>query len=760
MSEQQDKPTIEATDEQAGEKLVLNSPEQARTLKDYALWAGVMLLAVLVVFSPAIRGKFIWDDDRHVDRNLALRSPEGLGTIWFSPGARSPVPGFFYPPQYYPLTHTSYWLEYQLAPKAPDLDPTIFHVTNLVLHGIGALLLWFLLRRLGIPGAWLAATLWAVHPLQAESAAWISERKNVLAGVFFFGSIWAYLAAFGIGRKRLSVQGPAFTDRHERDDGVEDRSVFPWNLYTVALVLFVCAMLSKTIACSMPAVVVLLVWWKQGAIKRRHWMALLPFFIIGIALAALTTHLERTNVGAQGSEWNLTVVQRILLAGRAIWFYAWKNIAPLRLTFFYPRWSLDPAAPWQWIFPIGVVAVLAILFVLRNRIGRGPFVAAAIFCGVLVPALGFVNIYPMRYSYVADHFQYLAGPSLIAAIVALLARLFKVPAAADPAVSPEDHQRPLPYILSAGVILILGGLAFSHAMVFTGMIPLWRDVTGKNPTSWIAHYNLGTALNHESENNLEHDPSEVTKMLDEAMQHFARAIELRPNHDMAYNNWGTVLLKLGNVDEATEKFQRALAINPRNVQAISNLAQAFSAKNRHADAEKLLRQALGMADQDAALGRPERSAIHAALAKTLLALGQKDAALAEYAEAVRIHPTNSLARLEFGKLLRQSGYLPDAAVQFKNAFEADSRNVEALVQLADLQTEVKNLRPAGDHLELALRLDPNAPGLKQAMEKWNAAVQAATRPSTTRSTTTRATAQTTRATTTRTTTQSATKPAR
>ena len=244
-------------------------------------------------------GGFIWDDDDYVQDNLTLRSLAGLGQIWFQPGATR---------QYYPLVHTTYWLEYRLW----DLNPTGYHVVNVILHALSAVLVWRLLIRLKVPGAWAAAALFALHPVHVESVAWITERKNTLSGAFYLSAAWAYL-------------------RYE-----EARSP---RLYWAALLLFAAALLSKTVTCTLPAALLLVLWWKGQRPMRRTAVTLVPFFALGVAMSGVTVWMEKHSVGAWGPEWDLSLVERGLIAGRALWFYAAKLLVPLNLTFIYPRWK-------------------------------------------------------------------------------------------------------------------------------------------------------------------------------------------------------------------------------------------------------------------------------------------------------------------------------------------------------------------------------------------------------------------------------------
>ena len=322
------------------DKLVLVSPEQAVALKDRALWAGVLMLLTLVAYSMALQGKlgFVWDDARHVTENRSLRSAAGLRDIWITslfPRAENVAR---VTPQYYPLTHTTYWLEYHLW----GADPMGYHIVNVALHGIGAVLLWLILRQLSVPGAWLAAAIFAVHPVHAESVAWVSERKNVLSGVFFFGSILAYLRFAGVEGMRVPEETLA--------EGFRKRGIW----YAVAGVLFICALLSKTVTCTMPVVALLLVWWKRRKLTLGDVLPVVPLLLIGLGLGVVTARLEQQRVGAVGADWNLSFVERCLVAGRALWFYGGKLLWPANLTFTYERWPISAAARWQYLFPAAV----------------------------------------------------------------------------------------------------------------------------------------------------------------------------------------------------------------------------------------------------------------------------------------------------------------------------------------------------------------------------------------------------------------------
>ncbi len=349
-----------------------------------ATGAGALVALTVLAYLPALRGGFIWDDDLHVTQNQLLRTWQGLVDIWLTPGAIL---------QYYPLTHTSWWVQYHLW----GLAPLGYHLVNVLLHGSSAAVLWRVLRRLAVPGAWMAAAVFALHPVQVESVAWVTELKNVQSGFFYLLALLGYLR-WGLADDAEPAGGR--------------------RIYALSFLSFACAVLSKSVTCTLPAAVALILWWKRGRLAPGQVVALVPLAAVSVAAGVLTAWWERHYVGAAGEDWALSLPERCLVAGRALWFYAAKLVWPFELAFTYRRWALEPHAWWPWFFPLGAVAVVVALAALRRRLGPAPLVAALYFSGTLGPALGFVDVYPMRYSFVADHFQYLASIGVITLLVA------------------------------------------------------------------------------------------------------------------------------------------------------------------------------------------------------------------------------------------------------------------------------------------------------------------------------------------------------
>lgn len=652
-----------------------------------------LTLLTLIAYATAIQGGFIWDDPRYVTDNELLRTPGGLAQIWFDLGATI---------QYYPMVFTTFWVEYQLW----DLDPTGYHLINVLLHAGNALLLFLLLRRLDVPLPWLCAAVFALHPIHVESVAWITERKNVLSGFFYLAAALAYL------RFALPPINQNPTDRSRRR----------W--YLVALILFGMAMLSKTVAASWPAAMLLVLWWKRGQINRHLLLSVVPFFIVGIALGSITIYLEKTNVGAEGAAWDLSFTQRILIAGRALWFYLGKLLVPLHLTFSYPRWHVNPAALSQWMFPILAAALPLTLWFLRNKLGRGPLVAVLFYGGTLVPALGFVDVYPMRYSFVADHFVYLASIGLIVLLVPAVGWLVRR------AASEGDGWSGWQRTTAGATLVILTGLTWWQGRIYTDLETLWRDTLAKNPNAFLAHNNLGSLLTDRGENSA-------------AREHFERAIQLDPTFHEAHYNLGRLLLDENQLEPAIEQFQRALTFKPDLAAARTSLGIALRRLGRTDDAIRELEAAvesdadyraarLNLANALATAGEFEPAIGHyrkllqqdandadvrGNLANALAESGQIDAALAQFDQALKARPENAGLRRAQAVTLVRAGRVRAAIGAYSQLMQLTPGDVQSRFVLAGLLRQAGMLDEAIREYQEVLHLAPQHEEAARALEE-------------------------------------------
>jgi tetratricopeptide (TPR) repeat protein len=614
------------------------------TWKSVGLGAILIVLLTLVAYVPAMRGGFIWDDDDYVTQNQTLRSVGGLGKIWTKPGATF---------QYYPLVFTSFWAEYHLW----KLQPLGYHFVNVLLHALNAVLLWRVLRRLEIHAAWCAAAIFALHPVQVESVAWVTERKNVLSGMFY---LLAMLAWF---RFRPWIAGQTADSRN-------------WRFYPLAMLLFLCALLSKTVTCSLPAAIVLLTWWKRGRVGRRDVLALIPLFVSGAALGLLTAWLEKHYVGA-GSEWTLSAVQRCLLAGRALWFYVGKLFWPHPLAFIYPRWTIDAGVWWQYSFPLAALVVPITLWLLRRRIGRGPLVAVLCFGGTLLPALGFIDVYPFVYSFVADHFQYLACIGPIALV-----------ASAGAAVCRRAGQwgRYLGMLTVAAVLMMLGVSTWRQGLIYKDLETLWRDTLAKNPDAWMAHNNLGIVLAGQGR-------------VSEAIAEYAAALRIKPDYADAHYNWGVAMANQGRVSEAMAEYAAALRIQPDHAEAHNNLGIVLAGQGRISEA---------IAEYAAAVRiKPEYAEAHHNLGIVLAGQGRISEAIAEYAAAVRIKPEYAEAHHNLGIVLAGQGRVSEAIAEYAAAVRIKPEFAEAHHNLGTVLAGQGRVSEAITEYRASLRIKPD-----------------------------------------------------
>jgi len=650
-------------------------------LRRVLLPASLLVALTFVAHAPATTAGFVWDDDVYVTANPTLDDLSGLHDIWLRPGATK---------MYVPLVFTTFWIEHQLW----DRRPAGYHAVNLALHAAGALLFWLLLVRLALPGAWLAAAVFAAHPVFVESVAWVTELKNTQSTLFGLLCLLAYLR---------------FSPPAAGDPGARRR----WGFYLLALAAFAAALLSKPVVVALPLVVLLLLWWRRGRLDRVDAGAVAPMLLLSLLAGLAAMHVERLYGGARGGNWQLPLLDRFLLSGRALWFYVGKLLWPAELVPIYPRWQIDPGALGQYLYPLAAVAVLAGLWLARRRLGRGPFVAAASFALLLAPLIGFFNVSYHLNSYVADHFQHHGAPALIA--------LFAAGAAALPRRVPR-FRRAAP--LAAGLLLL--GLALSsnrYARAFASEEARCRDTLAKNPTAWLAMNNLGVALNAqgkfaeaagwfekairtrppypEAESNLGVALVGLGKP-QAAIEHYHAALSVWADNPLAHNNLGTALAQVGRIEEAKAAYENALRLRSDYPEARRNLVQllvAGAARGDPASAARAYREAIELDPASA----EARNGMGMALARQ----GNLEGAVRELAESVRLRPDYAEARNNFGTALAAQGALEEAIQQFRASVRLNPGSAEARSNLGMALLSSGRPAEALAPLEEAARLEPN-----------------------------------------------------
>jgi protein O-mannosyl-transferase len=548
----------------------------------------VLALAVLLAYSPCLTGQFVWDDDSWT---LNLRplfgSLSGLGRMWTDFTALQ---------QYYPLTGSSFWIDYQLW----GFRTFPYHVENVLLHLLSVLLFWRVLRRLQVPGAALAAGVLALHPMMVESVAWVTERKNVLSMVLFLGALLSYVRFTSLG-------GPPETPLN-LVDGKQRRF---WGFYFTALALYAASYLAKATVYAFPAVLLLLCWWKQGRLRwREDILPTVPFFGVSLSLGILISWLEWNHVGAKGPEWAISLPERFLIAGRAIWFYTGKLLCPAQVCFVYPKWHLDTRSLLQWLWPITAVGALILLWFQRHRFGRGPLVACLYFVGTALPVLGLLNGFWMRYSFVWDHLAYLPSLGLIALFSALLSVLGK------------KYLTEGIRVVAVGVLLLaFGTLTWLQAATYRNDETLWRDAVSKNSACWIGYNYLGGY-------------AQVRGEAQESLAYYRKSVQVQPNKE-AYYNLAKALAFQGQTDEAIRTYGEALRLRPDYAAIYVDLGTIRFSQGQIDEALRDFRKAVELSHG--------RAYPHWCLAATLQRAGRTQEAITHYREALRADPDMSRA---------------------------------------------------------------------------------------------------------------------
>lgn len=554
---------------------------------------AILGLLLLIVYAPALRGGFIWDDDVYVWNNPLLTAPDGLRRIWFSLDS---------PSQYFPLTYTSFLFEHSLW----GFDTLGYHLVNLALHFANAALVWWILEALQIPGAMLAAAIFALHPVQVESVAWITERKNVLSVFFSLLTVRAWIKTF---------------DAPARDA----QKLFIW-----ALMFFALALSAKTTACTLPAALVVACWLRGQKIDVRRVLQIAAFLFLGLAMGLLTVWWERHHQGAVGAEFHLASRETVILAGRALWFYTSKFFWPVNLMFSYPRWAIDSAGFLPWLWPASWVAAAGAAYWNWRRGRKAPACVLVFFAATLSPLLGFIPLYTFRYTYVADHYQYLALLAWAAVVGAVVARYAR------------GNTRPVTLAICA----VLGLMTWHRANAFADSEALWNDVLAKNPDSWLAHDNLACALSDEGR-------------YAEAKVLFDEALELAPQESRIHLNLGNLYARTSRYNEAVAQYEESLRLDPARDLAKRGLARALSTLGRQASAAARYADAIDY-DRRSLTYDEESAATHNNLGNALLHNKNLSEAVAEYERALALKPNFNEARFNLALAYENLGRKADA----------------------------------------------------------------------------------------------------
>jgi tetratricopeptide (TPR) repeat protein len=610
------------------------------------LWGLILILFVVLAFTPVWKAEFVWDDESILTANPCIIGPLGLKEIWTTSAA-----------DICPLTLTTFWTEHALW----GLNPRPYHLANILLHGACAILLWRVLRNLRVQGAWLGAALWALHPVMVESVAWITEMKNTESGLFFLLSILFF------------VRWLRAKDLDGRTEGGRN--------YALSLLFAALAMAAKSSTVILPVVLCLCAWWIEGRWHWRNLVRTVPLFLIGIAASALSIWTQGPQLAkVSDPQWVRTWPERLAAAGAAVWFYLGKLLWPHPLSANYPRWQID-AGQWVSYLPLLAVIVILSIFWLRGRSGGGGlrawFFAFAYFAVALLPILGLVETYIFRYSLVFDHLQYLASIGPLALAGTGLVRLsdFIIP------------KKPwLQLVLCAGLLLIVGMASWQRTWVFKSEAALWTDTLAKNPHSWAAHNNLGNVFIQKGQ-------------VDDAVVQYQKTLQINPNYPEAYSNLGVALSRKGRVDDAVAQHQKALAINPNYVLAHNNLGLALVQRGQVDEAIAHYQKALEIT--------PDYPVIHSNLGVALFQKGRLDEAVVHYQKALEINPNYAEAHYNLGNALFQKGQVDEAVAQYQKVLEINPYDAEAHYNLGLALFRKGQVADAVVRYQKALEINPN-----------------------------------------------------
>jgi protein O-mannosyl-transferase len=689
------------------------------------LFKGLILLVLsFVIYLPAIHGLELWDDAFHLTA-VSLRSFAGLRDIWFKLGVTQ---------QYYPLLHSFFWLENKLWGQSL----IHYHIITIILHATNAFLFYRILRKLTIKGSYLASLIFCVHPLCVESVAWISEEKNTLSLFFYLTAAYAYFNWRSDQRKRT---------------------------YLLAFGLFVLALLTKSVTATLPAALIVIGMWREGASAfKRLTIPLIPWLLIATVSGIFTAWVEYTIIGAGKFGSPLSPLSRIILLGKIPVFYAGKFIWPEKLSFIYSHWRLDPSSLTSYTATFLVILFMFLCVYFRKQIS-GVLCLALLFLGTLFPVLGFFTIYPFAYAYVADHFTYHAMLYLCVGVSTLWYAWH------GRWISSQNHlKRTLPRSVALAVVCLLAAKTSIQAKNYKDSETLYKATIQTTPDSFLAHNNLAILLSEKGKS-------------EEALAHFKTALAINPNYPQSYKNYADELSKqgnhrsevlslylhaialdptysdahlslaneltqypdkireadkefnvvlrlrandakahndyaifLGNVpsrhEEAIDHYLKSLALDPSNPATHANLAYEYSKE------EVSLPDAIREYTASLALN-PVQFEVHNNFANLLASLpGHSAEAVSHLESAIKINPMYAEAHNNLANLLVKDPYrLAEAVLHYKKAIESNPHYAEAHFNLAVAYANMNQLQDAVTQFELALRDKPDFKEAREALRQ-------------------------------------------
>jgi protein O-mannosyl-transferase len=625
--------------------------------------AGLVLIAAvaIIAYFPSIGGGFIWDDYLLLVDNALVKASNGLHQIWCSALAID----------YWPATNTSFWIEWRLW----EMNSTGYHVTNLLLHIVESWLIWIILRRLSVPGALLAALIFAVHPVNVESVAWIAQRKNTMAMLFFLLSILWYVKA--IMPTASADMAPARSHGGPWELVTELRPLstahfFYW--YWLSLAAFLLAMLGKGSAAILPALLLGIVWWLRP-LTQRDLLRTAPFFVIAAILAVVNvefqTHATDKVVRAIG------FTERLLGAGGTVWFYLYKALLPFDLAFVYVQWQIKAGNLLWWLPLLAALALTGILWRFRKSWSRDALFAWGFFCVALVPMMGFTDVAFMQYSLVADRYQHIAIIAVIALVSAAWSAWFR---------SARGGLHAAAIIVAVAALGALMFLTLRQNALYRDAMTLYEATLKKNPDCVMAQFNYGNALSK-------------TNRQQEAVEHFKEAIRLKPDFVMAHYNLGNALVNTGRPRDAIAHFQEFMRLKPGHAEVHNSLGNALRQLGRTQDAMEEYEKALQI--------NPSLTMAHYNLGNVLLQEKRPAEAIEHFQQVLRMQPENFEACANLGIALAQMDRLPEAAEYFRQALRQKPNDATTHRNLGNALMLTGRPNEAIEHFKQALRIKPD-----------------------------------------------------